>query len=173
MCLIMTKLWRKIKGERGLAVQGRPVSVVRAGLQRGCPLSTEEGRSCAGGSAPAGGHGFLPDRHSAPRPSVPPRHAAAGVPVLQQGAGPGAAPSPALPQRPRACTGEGLRSQGVSEAPSLPCRLLLLFYFPSRNFSGLVGPSRDPLQKRRRYSSPPSSAPRSSRTQPCSPTSWK
>nr|XP_025729667.1 protein FAM160B2 isoform X3 [Callorhinus ursinus]XP_025729668.1 protein FAM160B2 isoform X3 [Callorhinus ursinus] len=42
-----------------------------------------------------------------------------------------------------------------------------------RSFSDLVGQFLDPKQKRRRYSSPPSSAPRSNRTQPCSPTSWK
>lgn len=60
--------------------------------------------------------------------------------------------------------------------PSLfPATLASLFLScsASRNFSGLVGQFLDPSQKRRRCSSPPSSAPRSSRIQPCSPTSWR
>lgn len=103
-------------------------------MAQGRPVSNREGRGtllavlrvvvpwlCGGRAAgPAA-------PHLCPRPSVPARHAAAGAPVLQQGAGPGAAPAPALPQRPQACAGEGPGSQrgGLGLGPSLPCHPFL------------------------------------------------
>ena len=42
-------------------------------------------------------------------PAVPPGHATAGIPVLQQASGPGAASPPALSQRPQARAGKGPR----------------------------------------------------------------
>lgn len=52
---------------------------------------------------------------------VPPRHATAGVPVLQQGPGPGAAPTAALSECPQACAGEEQRDTGcLGRGPPCP-----------------------------------------------------
>lgn len=77
--------------------------------------------------------------------------------------------------RPVQVRGRGAKGWLGVKPPLFPATLATLFLScsPSRNFSGLAGQFLDPSQKRRRCSSPPSSAPRSSRIRPCSPTSWK
>lgn len=66
--------------------------------------------------------------------SVPPRHATAGVPVLQQGPDPGAAPAAALSECAQACAGEDQADMGClglgPPFPSTPLfRVSAMFLF--------------------------------------------
>lgn len=172
----MTRSWRERAG------QGAGSADQASFSQRRCPLGSEEGRNPAGagagaGRAPGGTWLPLPTGDLSPDPQYPPGMRQQVFQffskVLAQ------VQHPLLHylsvHRPVQVRGRGAKGWLGVKPLLFPATLASLFLScsPSRNFSGLAGQFLDPSQKRRRCSSPPSSAPRSSRIRPCSPTSWK